>query len=103
MKYLATCCAVAGLAALSLGLTGHHAARPARAAQRPAAVATGRPARTTPAAHAGARPRPRPPAETVAAPKAAGRAAPHAADAGAAEGLMVGPDGVIYRREAEAR
>jgi hypothetical protein len=40
--------------------------------------------------------------EVVAAPKPAEKTATRRASAGSAEGLMVGPDGIIYRREAAA-
>jgi hypothetical protein len=203
MKYLLTCCAVAGLAALSLGLPAHHATPPAHAAGPQADAgrgcadlalpvlfdadggelmvarlafesgnyllskarhADGAAARhllaqakqhyraclahegTTPgaaglfadarwnleaarkllgpgaeekpapqkkpetasrvarSAPAPAAPAPKPPRTEVAvAPKSAPKSEVRHDSAGAAEGLMVGPDGVIYRREAEGR
>ena len=126
MKYLLPWCAVAGLAAISLSLPAHHARPPARATgpeahggrgrtnfARPAQfgadarrdlgaarkpLGAGAPVKKTEAAPRVAQSAPAAPAPKP-APKREGR---HDS-AGAAEGLMVGPDGVIYRREAEGR
>ena len=91
MKHLPTSFALAGLAALSLGLPAHH---PARAtAGLSAAPARAHVAAALPVQFTG----------VAAAPKPAEKTVPRGDGAEAAEGLMVGPDGVIYRREAWAR
>ena len=108
MKRLPTAFALAGLAGLSLGLPAHHAGLPSRAdAWRPVAGAPGWYARTAAAAHATPAAAPQPvqgaPAPAAPAPKPAEKPALPGGSAGATEGVMVGPDGVIYRREGEAR